>query len=100
MSVIDRGQRTVRKPRRCAYCDDPIPVGARVHWWTWTDAGKAETSYGHPECVAADHWYAAENGLRDDDELMDPGDFYREVLPAYREHVRAKLAREDTDDAA
>lgn len=88
---IDQGERVTRKPHRCAYCDDQIPAGTRVAWWKWADAGQIETSYGHLECRDADHWDATLTGRRHDEELTDPGDFYREVLPAYREHLAAPV---------
>lgn len=81
--VIDSGERTTRKPHTCAYCVLPIPIGTTVHWWTWTDAGKAETSYAHGECQDAAHWEAAEFGLNED-EMPDPDTFRRETLPEYR----------------
>lgn len=92
--LIDQGERMTRQPHPCAYCNITIPAATRTAWWKWADAGHIETSYGHLECVAADHWDAAESGRLSDEELLDPGDFLREVLPAYREHV---AAQEDSD---
>lgn len=88
--LIDSGERTTRTPHPCAYCNITIPAATVTRWWKWVEAGHIETSYGHPECVAADRWDAFETGRLTDDELTDPGDFLREVLPAYREHIAAK----------
>lgn len=90
--VIDNGERVTRKPHDCAYCDIEIPAGARVAWWKWADDGRIETSYGHLECRDADRWDAARFGRIDDDELTDPAEFRREVLPEFRQHLAATAA--------
>lgn len=89
MEFIDNGQRVTRKSHQCAYCAILIPTKTMVNWWTYVDGGRIATSYGHIECTKADHWDALQNGRFFDEELLDPGEFVREVLEPYRSYARS-----------
>jgi hypothetical protein len=89
MSTIDQGQRVTRKPHRCAYCDIEIPAGTRTAWWKWVYDGRLGTSYGHHECIAADHWDAGQSGRDVEEDLLDAATFRTEVLAEYRQVVAA-----------
>lgn len=84
--VIDSGTRRTRKPHQCAYCATTILAGTTVRWWSWSDVGRAETSYAHDECSDAAHWEMHRYGLAEDDPL-DPAEFRAETLPEYRREV-------------
>jgi hypothetical protein len=89
MSTIDQGERVTRKPHACAYCDILIPAGTRTAWWKWVYDGRLGTSYGHQECIAADHWDAGQSGRDVEEELPDAATFRTEVLAEYRRVVSA-----------
>lgn len=92
MSNIGQGERVTRKPHRCAYCDIEIPAGTRASWWKWIYDGRIGTSYGHRECIAADHWDARLSGRDSEEELLDPATFRSEVLAEYRREVVSAAA--------
>lgn len=87
MSTIDQGDRVTRKPHRCSYCDGEIPAGTLTPWWKWVYDGRLGTSYGHGECIAADHWDAHQSGRDSEEELLDPATFRSEVLAEYRANL-------------
>ena len=65
-----------RKPHRCDMCHLPIKVGAKVRYWAGIYEGDFFAGHAHLVCEHLHH----EADYYDDGELMDPGEFRREIL--------------------
>jgi hypothetical protein len=63
-----------RKPHRCAMCGLPIKVGAKVRYWAGIYDGDFFAGHAHLVCEHMHLKYA------EDGELMDAGEFRREIL--------------------
>jgi hypothetical protein len=66
-------QLVTRKPHRCEWCDEVLPVGSTVHYRCYVIDGEFRTGWMHLEC-----WDAMGSmDYRDLEEGWQPGDFKR-----------------------
>ena len=75
MSTETLSYKTVktRKEHRCSLCGLRIRNGAKAHYWAGVYDGDFQSGYAHGYCQRL--WV-----LLDEDELLDQGDFRRDVL--------------------
>ena len=75
-----------RKQHRCSMCGRRIRNGAKARYWAGVYDGDFQSSYAHSVCQ-----YLWETLVYPEyDELLDEGEFRREVLPLYTSRIWRK----------
>jgi len=85
MSATTLSYKTVktRKTHRCDICGRQIRKGAKAHYWSGIYEGAFQSGYAHSVCQHL--WETVV--WPEYDELLDPGEFLREVLPMYAARI-------------